>query len=192
MTASRWPLYFVLALVALPLGAQPSPTAPFHSIAEGTTFLVRLEDKLDASRVRPGKRFKALLTEDLVGRNESRLFRNSRIKGHVSSVSNGLHPRLLLSFDEIETEHGWVPLIATITAIPGEHGLEVSGEEGGIERQGSHQRRDTSASDEGSGRATLSAATGVVGALFSDRRLQLQKGTMMEIRLDRPLSVPAR
>jgi hypothetical protein len=194
MTGPRWLCYFLLALAALPLRAQqPNPSAPPHSIADGTTFLVRLEDNLDASRVRPGKRFKALLTEDLVGRDESRILRSSRIKGHVSSVSNGLHPRLLLSFDEIESEHGWVPLMASVTAVPGEHGLQVASERGEIERQGSNRRREPDSSDGGDGgRATIGAATGVMEALFSDRRLQLRKGTMLEIRLDRPLQLPGR
>jgi len=30
---------------------------------------------------------------------------------------------------------------------------------------------------------------GVVDALFNDRRLQMRKGTMLEIRLDRPLQL---
>jgi hypothetical protein len=32
----------------------------------------------------------------------------------------------------------------------------------------------------------------VVQAIFSDHRLQLQKGTMLEVRLERPLQVPWR
>lgn len=194
---SRWYWLLVVALAGLPLFAEQSssPTPP-HSIADGTTFLIRLADKLDASRVRPGKHFKAELAEDIVGPDETRVLRNSKIKGHVSAVSNGLHPGLLLSFDEIETEHGWVPLIATITAVPGEHGLEVSGSEGEIQRQGSHGREAGSSGgglggDGGRG-PTIGAAAGVVGALFSDRRLQLQKGTALEIRLDRPLQIPRR
>ena len=193
LACSRWLCCLLVALAGLPLCAQqPSlPVSP-HSIPDGTTFLIRLEEKLDASRVQPGKRFKALLAEDVVGRDEFRLLRNGRIKGHVSSVGNGLHPRLLLSFDEIETAHGWVPLIATVTAVPGEHGLQVSSEEGEIERQGGSRRREPDSSDGGLGGdggrgPNIGAAVGVVGALFSDRRLQLQKGTMLEIRLDRPL-----
>ena len=82
---------------------EQGPPIPPRSIPDGTTFLVRLEDKLDASRVQPGKRFKAKLLDDLVGPDETTLPRNSRIKGHVSAVGNGFHPSLLLSFDEIET-----------------------------------------------------------------------------------------
>ena len=195
---SRWLWCVLVTLAGLPLCAeQSSSPAPPHSIPEGTAFLIRLEDKLDASRVQPGKRFKAELAEDLVAPDQTRLLRHTMVKGHVSSVGNGLHPRLLLSFDEIETQHGSMPLIATTTAVPGEHGLQVSGEEGAIERQGSKPRREADSpaggSDSDAGRGPkVGAAIGVAEALFSDRRLQMQKGTILEIRLDHPLQLPWR
>ena len=40
--------------------------------------------------------------------------------------------------------------------------------------------------------AKAGAAAGVFQAIFSDHRLQLQKGTMIEVRLDRALQVPWR
>ncbi len=192
MISSRWLCCLLIASAVSPLLAQqPKSTVSPHSITEGTTFLIRLDDKLDASRVRPGKRFKAALAEDLIAPDESRLPRNSRIKGHVSSVGNGLHPRMLLSFDEIETANGWAPLMATVIAVPGERALQVSGEEGQIEHQGSHRATDSPASspsgNEGGHRQTIGTATGIIEALFADRRLQLQKNTSLELRLDRPL-----
>jgi hypothetical protein len=188
----------------MPLPAQEPHPLPPHAIPDGTTFLIRLEDKLDASRVRPGKHFKAKLAEDLLGPDETMLSRGSTIKGHVSAVDSGFHPRLLLSFDEIQTQHGWVPLLATVTGLPGEHGLKPPGEEGEIERQGSHQQHEVESAGVGAGvgaiggaaagggkgaaiGASLGAAAGVVAGVFTDRRLQLQKGTMLEVRLDRPL-----
>ena len=189
----------ILALATIPLHAQDhdrdqdhdqKSAAPPHSIADGTTFLIRLDDKLDVSRVQPGKRFKAKLEEDMMGPDETMILHGSRIRGHVSSVGNGFHPRLLLSFDEIETRRGWAPLMATITAIPGEHGL-TTGDEGEIKRetQGSSDRRDP---DSDGLSATAVAAASVARAIFSDHRLQLQKGTILEVRLDRPLQVPWR
>jgi hypothetical protein len=207
-SCSLW--YLALALAAVPLRAQDQrPSPPPRGIPDGTTFLIRLEDKLDASRVQPGKHFKAKLEDDLTGPDETMLLRGSKIKGHVSAVGNGLHPRLLLSFDEIETRRGWVPLIATVTGVPGEHGLKTLDDEGQIERQGSNRRREVESAGVGAGVGTIGggavgggrgaaigagigAAAGVVEALFSDRRLQLQKGTMLEVRLDRPLQVPWR
>ncbi len=191
MTGLRWILCLTLALATLPLpGQEDKSAAPPHAIPYGTTLLIRLEDRLDVSRIQPGKRFKAKLAEDVMGPDETRVRRGSKIRGHVSEVGNGFHPRLLLSFDEIETPRGWAPLMATVIDVPGEHGL-IAGTEGGIERrgQGGGEHRDPDSDDIG---AKAGAAAGVVQAIFSDHRLQLQKGTMLEVRLDRPLQVPWR
>jgi hypothetical protein len=193
MTALRscWLLCLPLILVTVPLHPEErdhdqQPSAPPHAIAEGTTFLIRLEDKLDVSRVQTGKHFKAKLEEDMMGRDETMILHGSRIRGHISAVNNGFHPRLLLSFDEIETQHGWAPLMATITSVPGEHGLKT-GDEGEIEREEQGSRRhDPDADGIGS---TAEATAGVMRTIFSDHRLQLQKGTILEVRLDRPLQV---
>lgn len=191
MTGLRSFWVLALALGAMPLLAQEQkPSAPPHAIPYGTTLLVRLEDKLDASRIQPGKRFKAKLAEDLMGPDETTVRRGSKIRGHVSAVGNGFHPRLLLSFDEIETQRGWAPLMATIIDVPGEHGLTVRAE-GGIERQGQGGGEHRDPDSDGIG-AKAGAAAGVVQAIFSDHRLQLLKGTMLELRLDRPLQVPWR
>lgn len=179
-------------MATMPLHAQEQkPAVPLHSIPDGTKFLIRLEDKLDVTRVQPGKRFKAKLAEDLTGPDETMVLRGSTIKGHVSQVGSGFHPRLLLSFDEIETQRGWTPLMATITGVPGEHGLKTGNDEGEIERQGQGggERHDA---DSGGLGSKAGVAAGVVRAVFSDHRLQLQKGTMLEVRLDRPLQVPWR
>jgi hypothetical protein len=188
------------AVMVIAAAAQDSrpPLAP-HTIPDGTTFLIRLEDKLDTSRLQPGKHFKAKLAEDLVGPDGAMIPRGKKIKGHVSSVDNGFHARLLLSFDEIETEHGWVPLIATVTDVPGERGIKRPDEEGEIERKGANKRREVERAAGGAvaggGRgaaigAGIGAVAGAVSGLFTDRRLRLEKGTTLELRLDHPLQVP--
>ncbi len=88
--------------------------------------------------------------------------------------------------------------MATITAVPGEHGLEVSGDEGEIAREGSNSRRHDGGSSEdglkgdGGLGSEIGSAVGAVKGLFGDRRLELIKGTTLEVRLDRPISVPWR
>ena len=196
------------AVMVIAAAAQDSrpPLAP-HTIPDGTTFLIRLEDKLDTSRLQPGKHFKAKVAEDLVGPDGAMIPRGKKIKGHVSSVDNGFHARLLLSFDEIETEHGWVPLIATVTDVPGERGIKRLDEEGEIERKGANKRREVERAGIGAGvgaaggavagggrgaaiGAGIGAVAGAVSGLFTDRRLRLEKGTTLELRLDHPLQVP--
>jgi hypothetical protein len=186
----------------------PPPVAP-HSIPDGTTFLIRLEDKLDTSRLGPGKHFKGRLEENLVGPDGAMISRGKKIKGHVSAVENGFHARLLLSFDEIQTDEGWMPLIATLTGVPGEHGVKPPDEEGEIERAGRNKRHDVERAGVGAGvgaiggaaagggkgaaiGAGIGAAAGMMTGLFSDHRLILDKGTALEVRLDRPLQLPWR
>jgi hypothetical protein len=192
------------------LAEEPAnpPLAP-RTIPEGTTFLMRLEDRLDTNRLQQGKHFKAKLAEDLTGPDGTLIPRGKKVKGHVSAVENGFHARLLLSFDEIETNHGWVPLIATVTGVPGEHGVKPPDEEGEIERRGMNKRHEVERAGAGAGvgaiggavagggrgaaiGAGIGAAAGAVSGFFMDRNLRLDKGTTLEVRLDHPLQVPWR
>jgi hypothetical protein len=180
---------------------------PPNSVPQGTIFLIQLTDRLDTRKVKPGHHFRARLAEPLVASNGATLDKGRKIKGHVSAVEPGLHTRLLLSFDEIETQHGSVPLIATVTGVPGEHGLRELGEEGEIGRKGMSREQIAEAvvvgASEGaaerarhSGRhgasagARSGAANGAYSAFESGRELVLDKGTALEIRLDRNLQIP--
>ena len=131
-----------------------------NAIPEGTRFIATLEDKLDTKKISPGKKFKMKLAEDLTAPNGQVIPRGKKIKGHVSSVERGFRGRILLSFDEIETKHGWVPLIATVTGVPGEHGVTpATGNEGEIERRGTDKRRAIEAAGVG---AAVGAIAGAV------------------------------
>jgi len=179
-----------------------------NAIPEGTRFIVLLDDKLDTARIDRGKRFKARLGDDLVAPDGSLMPRGSKIRGHVSDVGQGLHPRLLLSFDQIETRQGWMPLSATVTGVPGEHGLKPeTGPEGEIERPPVDKQRAAEAAVVGAGMGTLAGAAagggkgaaigaaagagvGLGAGILSDRNFKLEKGTQLEVQLDRQLIVP--
>lgn len=190
--------------------SQRSPAAaavPSNSLPEGTKFIIRLSDKLDTGKLKVGKQFQAKLAEDLTTPGGAVIPRGKKVKGHVSAVDRGFHARLLLSFDEIETRHGWMPLIATVTGVPGEHGVKEPGAEGQIERKGPGKGRmiETAALGAGVGAlggvaaggsrgaaigAGVGGAAGLGAGLLTDRDLKLNKGQMLEVRLDRPLQVP--
>ena len=210
----------LLLLAGLPAAAQfgsRSPQPPYPSgsgyadnyIPEGTRFVIILDDKLETSKTQPGKRFKAKLGEDLIAPNGAVIPRGKKIKGHVSSVENGLHGRMLLSFDSIDTNHGWMPLAATVTGVPGEHGAKTTGSEGEIQKQGANKKRvaEGALAGAGVGAATGAVAGGAHGAIIgaaaggvvggvagmlTDRNLKLDKGQQLEVQLDRPLEVPMR
>ena len=186
-----------------------APQAPPNAVLQGTIFLIQLTDQLDTRRVRRGDHFRARLAEDLTATNGLTLALGRKIKGHVSAVEPGLHTRLLLSFDEIETDHGWVPLIATVTGVPGEHGLKQLGEEGEIERRGLTKEEIAEAVVIGAGEGAAEgahsggkrgAATGAgsgaassgLAAFEAGHDLILEKGTALELRLDRNLQLRSR
>ena len=198
--------------LAAPLLAQDpaiAPQAPPNAIPEGTHFLIRLNDKLDTRTLQPGKRFKAKLAEDLVAGNGAVIARGKTIKGHVSAVEQGLHARMLLSFDEIDTGHGNMPLIATVTGAPGDHAVKTPDEEGELQRKGMSKEHEIEAVAVGAGigaaagaakggakgagiGAGAGAGIGAIAGLLSDHDLRLEKGTVLEVRLDHPLQIPFR
>lgn len=198
-------------LVTLRLVAEDPAIVPSvpNAIPEGTRFLVRLNDKLDTRNLQPGKHFKAKLAEDLVAPNGAVIPRGKTIKGHVSAVEPGFHARLLLSFDEMDTGHGAMPLIATVTGAPGEHAVKTPDDEGELQRKGMSKEHTIEAAAVGAGvgavvggathggkgagiGAGIGAATGAAAGLLSDHDLRLEKGTVLELRLDYPLQIPYR
>jgi len=191
-------LFLTAATSVLAQAVDPAiaPKAPPNVVPEGTTFLVRLQDKLDTAQLHPGQHFKVKLDEDLIAANGKMIPRGKSIKGHVSSVEHGLHARLLLSFDEIETRRGWVALIATVIGVPNERGLKAPGSEGEIERKGTSVKQTVedaavaAAAGTGAGGAS-GAGAGAMASLLANRDLRLEKGTTLEVRLDRALQIPS-
>jgi hypothetical protein len=196
------------SLLAQAIDPATAPMAAPNAVAEGTTFLVRLQDRLDTAELRPGQHFKVKLDEDLISANGKMIPRGKKIKGHISSVEHGLHARLLLSFDEIETKHGWVALIATVIGVPSERGLKTPDSEGEIERKGTSVKHTVENAAVGAALATsvgaaaggvkgvgtgeaAGAGAGAMASLLADRDLRLEKGTTLEVRLDRALQIPS-
>jgi hypothetical protein len=206
----RWSasLFVCALLFALPSLGQTGMGYGQNYIPDGTRFIVRLDDKLDTAKMENGKHFKAKLAEDLVAPNGETIPRGKKIKGHVSSVDRGLHGQVLLAFDEIETKHGWMPLVASVSDVPGDHAYKT-GSEGEIQRKGRNNRRmvEIAAAGAGVGAAAgaakgggkgaaigagAGAAAGGLAGLLTDRNFKLDKGQQLELRLERPLEVPSR
>ncbi len=204
-------IWLFATLLALPAWAQFSTRDSYQSgpnyIPEGTRFVIRLKDALDTAKVKQGKRFTAELGEDLQAPNGAIIPRGKKLHGHVSEVDRGLHGRLLLSFDEVETNHGWIPLAATVTDVPGEHSMKTNGGEGEIQNKGVDKKRVVEAAAVGAGvgaaagaaaggahgaiiGAGAGAAVGITTGILTKRDLKLDKKQQLELRLDRPLQVP--
>jgi hypothetical protein len=197
------------ALFCASVMGQDAPPVPANVVPRGTVFLIQLLDRIDTKTVKAGDHFHARLAEPMVAANGQTIEPGRKIKGHISAVQPGFRTRIILSFEEIETAKGWTPLIATVTGVPGEHGLRQIGEEGEIGRQGMSKEQTAEAIVVGAGRgaaegersggkrgaatgAGSGAAEGAISAFETGHDLVLEKGTALEIRLDRNLGISAR
>ena len=196
-------------LLCLSMFAQDGSPSSGNVVPQGTIFLIQLSDRIDTKTVKAGDHFHARLAEPLATAGGQTIPAGGKIKGHVSAVEPGFRTRIILSFEEIDTAKGWVPLIATVTGVPGEHGLRQIGEEGEIGRQGLTKEQIAEAIVVGAGRGAAAgeksggkrgalagagsgAADSAVSAFESGHDLVLEKGTALEIRLDRNLEIPSR
>ncbi len=193
--------------------AATTPAALPAEVATGTQFLVGLQDKLSTKKDKPGKHFKARTLEPLSTANGTILRPGAEVRGHISRVEPaGLtgRARLWVSFDDIKTPEGRMPLIADVVEVPGEHSVKAGrSQEGEIEARTSKGTRDIEAAAAGAaigaaagaakkgGRgAAIGAAVGAVGGFIISsgfgQELELQKGTKLELELTRPLYLARR
>lgn len=190
---------FASALV-LPLGLS---AAPASEVPAGTRFLAELRDKLEAKKIKVGKKFKAETLEALRASDGSVVPAGAKLKGHVSFVE---YNKMVLRIERIETRYGKLPIVATVLGVEGER--EVSkqvNDEGEIRAQQSRGRgavvgaaigagvgaavgaKEGGKKGAGIGAGVGAAAGGVAGAIIGSRDLILQKGTRLELELERPL-----
>ena len=181
---------------------------PPNVIPADTQFEVQLKDTLDTNKDSPGKKFKAKLAQDLVAQDGTTIPMGSEVKGHVSDVRRGLHSQLLLSFDQIKTQHGWVPLAAMVAGVPGEHAVQSeTGPEGEIKHTKIDGRREVEDAAVGAGLGALAGAAagggrgaaigaGVGGGLgtgvglLTGQNIRLNKGQALDLRLERDIYLP--
>ena len=210
----------VLAVAACPSlvraqqgDAARNGTALPSVVPTGTQFLVGLKDKLDTSRDKSGKKFKAKTLEPLTTADGMLLPPGAEVRGHVSRVEPaGLtgRARMWVSFDDIQTPAGRTPLIADVVGAPGEHSVKSdASKEGEIEARTSKGTREIEATAAGAaigaavgaaahggkGAGIGAAIGGVSGFVLSSgygQELQLQKGTKLELELVRPLYLARR
>jgi hypothetical protein len=185
-------------------------SGPPNAVPDGSRFIIKLKDTLDTQQLREGQRFKAELREELATPIGLIIPKGRTIKGHVARFERGYTgARLQLALDEIETRKGWVPLIATVTGVPGDPSIKSATDEGDLYRKGPDKKKVITNAAIGAavGAASGSAAAGSKGAalgalagaglgtgsgfLLKGADLRLEKGTQLEVRLDRDLVVPA-
>ncbi len=192
-------------------GQAPATVLP--NVPNGTRFLVKLDDKLSTRKDKVGKKFDLKTLEPLVAENGTVVPPGTKIRGHVSRVEPaGLtgRARIWLSFDEINTKQGKLPIVAHVSSVPEEHSVRAGdSREGEIEARTSKGKQEVQAAAAGAaigavigastkGRkgaawgAVLGGAAGFLIASGMGQELELQKGTKLELELSRPLYVSKR
>lgn len=179
-----------------------------NTIGAGTRFLAVLEDPLSTQNGKAGDRFRARTIEPIPSADGRSLAPGLEITGHIDKVEAAHktgHARMWLTFDEIRTPSGWVPIVADLTDLPGIHSVRVDyNREGEIEATTSKRQAQAEAAAAGalagaatgvaahSGKdAAMGAATGAATAFMVasglGQEFTLEKNTKIELILDRPL-----
>ena len=179
-----------------------------YGVAPGTKFLVALEDDLGTKGTHEKAKFKVRTLEPLEAGSGIYLPSGAEIVGHVSHVeSAGVagRARLWLTFDEIQTRFGRLPIVAEVVSVPGDHSVKSKpSQEGLIEGRSSTQQDAAQAAAAGAAigavkgvkdkdkkDAAEGAALGAITAYLMEtgrgHELDLPKGAKLELELERVL-----
>jgi hypothetical protein len=178
------------------------------AVVPGTRMLVRLESSLNTKDTKENQRFKVKTLEPLEAGSGVYLPSGAEIRGHVSRVeSAGVagRARIWLTFDEIRTKFGTLPIVADVVSVPGDHSVKSGpSEEGVIEGRRSTQKAAGEAAAEGAAigavhgvkhkkmkEAAEGAALAALEAYLEEsgrgHELNLPKGAKLELELERTL-----
>jgi hypothetical protein len=184
-----------------------SAAAP-NEVMPGTRFLIRLNEELGSRDSKAGRRFTARTIEPLASADGTTLPAGAEVRGHVDKVEAAGkmgRARMWLTFDDIRTPDGWMPLTAMVDDLPGVHAVRVDYDrEGEIEVTSSKRKQAFEAAAAGAlvGAATgvashdekdaamgaaLAAATAYMATSGIGQELTLERDTKIEIILERSL-----
>jgi hypothetical protein len=179
-----------------------------YAVVPGTKFLVRLEDELNTEGTRRNSRFKVRTLEPLEAGSGIYLPAGAEIIGHVSRVeSAGIAGRakIWLTFDDIRTNFGPLPIVAEVVGVPGDHSVKAGAtQEGLIEGRTSTQQAAAEAAAAGAALGAVKgvkdkdkkeAAEGAMAAAIAaylvesgrGHEVDLPRGAKLEVELERAL-----
>lgn len=192
-----------------PNGNKSGPPTISDTVPLGTHFLVRLDDELKTATDKVNRKFNVRTLEPLETVHGYVLPPGARVHGHISRIETGGltgRARLWLTFDEIETRHGRVAIVAEVSSVPGDFGVrQGKSKEGEIEARTNNGARVLEAAAAGAaagaapgiatqnakaaatGAAAGSAAAFVAASSAVGQEVDLPKGTKIDLILDRPL-----
>jgi len=178
------------------------------AVAPGTKFLVRLEEELGTKGTKENEKFKVKTLEPLEAGSGSYLPPGAEIRGHISHVEPaGVAGRakLWLTFDEIHTKFGDLPIVAEVVSVPGDHSVKSAPRQEGLIAGRSSTQQDAAQAaaagaaigavkgvkDKDKKEAAEGAALGALAAYLTEsgrgHELNLPKGAKLELELERAL-----
>ena len=178
------------------------------AVTPGTKFLVRLEVELSSKVTQENSTFRVKTLEPLEAGSGFYLPSGAEIAGHVSRVEPaGVAGRakLWLTFDEIRTAFGDLPIVAAVASVPGDHSIKPSPNQEGVIAGRSSTQQDAAAAaaagaalgavkgvkDKDKKEAAEGAALGAITAYLMEsgrgHELDLPKGAKLELELERAL-----
>jgi hypothetical protein len=179
-----------------------------YAVVPGTKFLVKLEDELGTRGTQENAKFKVRTLEPLEAGSGIYLPPGAEIHGHISHVEPaGVAGRakLWLTFDEIHTKFGVLPIVAEVVNVPGDHSVKPGPTQEGLIEGRSSTQRDAAESaaagaaigavkgvkDKDKKEAAEGAALGALTAYLMEsgrgHELNLPKGAKLELELERVL-----
>ena len=179
-----------------------------YAVAPGTKFLVRVDEELGTKGTQVNAKFRVRTLEPLEAGSGIYLPAGAEIRGHISHVEPaGVAGRakLWLTFDEIHTRFGDLPIVAEVVSVPGDHSVKSGPrQEGLIEGRSSTQQDAAQAAAAGAAggavkgvkdkdkkEAAEGAALGALTAYLMEsgrgHELDLPKGAKLELELERAL-----
>jgi hypothetical protein len=194
-----------------PANGRRSSSLPVeaYAVVPGTRFLVKLEDELNTETSRRNGRFKVRTLEPLEAGSGIYLPAGAEIIGHISRVeSAGIAGRakIWLTFDDIKTNFGPLPIVAEVISVPGDHSVRSGGpqQEGLIEGRISTQQAAGEAAAAGAAMGAVKgvkdhdkreAAEGAMAAAIAaylvesgrGHEVDLPRGAKLEVELERAL-----
>jgi len=189
-------------------GERHGMTIETFAVVPGTKFLVKLEEELSTKEAHKNQTFRVRTLEPLEAGQGNYLPSGATIYGHISRVepagTTG-RAKIWLTFDEIHTKFGKLPIVAEVVSVPGDHSIK-SGElqEGVIEGRSSTQKDAAQAAaagaaigavkgvkDKNKKEAAEGAAMAALEAYLMEagrgQDIELPKGAKLELELERAL-----
>jgi hypothetical protein len=179
-------------------GARHGLPAETFAVVPGTRFLVRLESDLNTKEVHKNQAFHVRTLEPLEAGQGNYLPPGAVIVGHVSRVdpagTTG-RAKIWLTFDEIHTRFGKLPIVAEVASVPGDHSIKPGPLQEGVIAQaaaaGAAMGAMHGVKDKNKKEAAEGAALGALEAYLMEagrgQEIELPKGAKLELELERAL-----